>query len=162
VLEALYANHTALLPLVLNDPVAFIQTLSQVLHGRSPLPNRHVVKAHISFIAMRLYPNIAALSDGPKLTRMIFEQIVFPYLLFSKPRQKTASLVWEVIEATEKSTQGDLTLARFELLGGCVDALRWEQAQQKKATAQGDDSYQVTESLAKSNITVAGKIAGKY
>ena len=75
--------------------------------------------------------------------------ILFPFLLYSKPRAKTAQAVWEILEATEND-------ATFELLGGCVEAVRWEKARSKDGDKGGIDA----ELMPKINIAVAAKVAG--
>ncbi|GJE92911.1 U3snoRNP10 and BP28CT domain-containing protein [Phanerochaete sordida] len=148
IVEALYSKPAALLPLVLENPSEYLETVAQVLHAQAT-PSRTVIKAHLTFIAGHLYPAVAALPDAGTLTTAVFQHVFFPLLLHSKPRQRTAALVWEVIEASEE-------LGRFELLGGAVDALRWEQAQKP---AGAEDGYGATEALAKANVTLAAKIA---
>lgn len=162
VLEALYSNSEALLPLVLNDPSGYIQTVSDVLHSQTSPPSRHVIKAHLSFIASHLYPRVAGLPNGAALAKAVFETVFFPFLLFSKPRHRTAALVWEIIEAAEKSAQGAPSLSRYELLGGCLDAVRWEEAQHQPAEAEGENAYHATEALAKVDVIIAAKIAGMF
>lgn len=148
--------------MLLADPVNYIQTTSQILHGQTTSPGRHIIKTHLSFIASHFYPNVASLPNADQLSTLVFEQVFFPFLLFSKPRQRTASLVWEIIKATEKSATGDAVLSRYELLSGCVEAVSWEEAKHQSTGTGGEDSYHSTEGLAKSNITIAAKIAGTF
>ena len=154
VLEALYANSSALLPLLLEDPSGYLQIISQILHAQTS-PSRHVIRAHLNFIAMHFYPSVAALSNASQLTTAVYERIFFPSMLYSKPRQRTASLVWEIIESTEKTAEGSAFLSRFELLGGVLEAIHWEKAQKQSS----EDGYHNTEALAKANVTLVAKIA---
>ena len=43
--------------------------------------------------------------------------VLLPFVMFSKSRQKTASAVWEILETSE--------IAQHELLVGCVDVLKY-------------------------------------
>ncbi|EKM52689.1 uncharacterized protein PHACADRAFT_101069 [Phanerochaete carnosa HHB-10118-sp] len=157
VLEVLYSNSTGLLPLLLEDPSGYLQTVSQILHSPASL-SRHVIKAHLSFIATHFYPSMVSQSNAGPLATAIYEQVFFPFLLHSKPRQRTASLVWEIIESTEKTAEGNAAFSRFELLGGVLEAVRWEAAQKQPGT-DAEGGHHNTEALAKANVTVAAKIA---
>ena len=145
----------------MEDPTSYVTTVAQILHGQAA-HSRPLIKAHLSFIASHLYPTISTVSNATQLMGMVFQQVFFPFLLFTKPRQRTASLVWEVIEATEKSAEGTAILSRYEILGGCVEALRWAESQHQspEASANEKESYHSTEGLAKANITLAAKLAG--
>ncbi|KIP06398.1 hypothetical protein PHLGIDRAFT_128310 [Phlebiopsis gigantea 11061_1 CR5-6] len=160
VLEELYARHEVLTPLVMENPADYVTAVAQILHSQAA-HSRTTIMAHLSFIASHVYPSIHTAPNASLLKEIIFQQVLFPFLLFTKPRQRTASLVWEVIEATEKSAEGGAVLSRYELLGGCVEALRWEESlhQSSEASASEKDSYHSTEGLAKANITIAAKLA---
>ena len=72
---------------------------------------------------------------------------------------KTAQAVWSILENAED--QG-LDPATFELLGGCVEAVRWEQ-QRPGVDAKGKETDKENMDVAlltKINIAVAAKIAG--
>lgn len=98
------------------------------------------MKAHITFVAHHLYPAISKRDDLLELrSRLIFD-VILPFTVFSKSRQKTASAVWDIIEKSE--------VAQYELLVGCVDAIKWE------SDANGGDA------LAKANLAVAARVAG--
>ena len=161
-LEALYSCHSALLPLLHGEPESYIQTVSQILHSQTTTPGRNLIRAHITFIASHFYASVTSLPDAGRLTALIFERVFFPLLLFSKPRQRTAALAWEIIEGTEKSAQGAAILSRYQLLGGCVEAIRWEESKHQSTDTGGGDSYHGTEGLAKINITIAAKVAGTF
>lgn len=154
VLEALYANPAELLPIIFNDASAYIDTISHVLHS-SPAPGRSIIKAHVTFVARHLYPALVERSDGTKLTGRLFYDVALPFLLYSKPRQKTASAIWEILEATEKVDDATFGLARYELLAGCVDAARWETSDDREGGNRSASSF------IKVNLAVAGRIAGK-
>lgn len=152
VLEALYANPAELLPIIFNDASAYIDTISHVLHS-SPAPGRSIIKAHVTFVARHLYPALVERSDGTKLAGRLFYDVALPFLLYSKPRQKTASAIWEILEATEKVDDATFGLARYELLAGCVDAARWETSDDREGGNRSASSF------IKVNLAVAGRIA---
>ncbi|KAK7688534.1 hypothetical protein QCA50_008072 [Cerrena zonata] len=138
VLEALYSDPVQLLPIILEDPSAYLDNLRRALHT-STSPGRNVIKAHITFLSQHLFTALIEQDDGSKsISRLIFD-IILPFALFSKPRQKTASAVWEIIEGSE--------ISKYELLLGCSDVLKWE----TQATS-GD-------ALAKVNLAIAARIA---
>lgn len=144
VLDALYSKPDTLLPLVSNDPLGYIQTLADVLHSSTSSPSRNLIRSHLRFVAGHLYPRLATHDNAKELTPAVFQQIFFPYLLYSKSRQKTASMVWDLIK---ENGDGDNSLSRYELLRECA-----ERAQ------QGDDDS--LDALAVVNATVADRIAG--
>lgn len=89
----------------------------------------------------------------------IFEQVFFPFLLFSKPRQKTATIAWELIEKSEDGKAQEKAISHYELLNDTVEAVRWEEGKTPEGSAEG--SYEVTETMANVNIALAAKLAGR-
>ena len=159
VLEALYAKPAQLVSVLLADVNTYVDTVAQVLHAPGPTPlGRAAVKAHLSFIIGHMYPSLTQANE-PEHAAQILDRVLFPYLLFSKPRQKTAALVWELVEAGEQ-TQG--SVGRSALLAGCVDAVRWEERKSSEGGKTADeDSYRNTEIMATINLALAAKIAGE-
>lgn len=159
VLEALYAQPTLLLPLVLEDTSGYLSTLTQILHNQKDIPSRTVVRLHLAFVATHLSSPLreadAALADR------IVDELFFSYLLFTKPRQKTAAVVWEILEACENNREEHMGIVRYELLGGCVDAVRWEESHRAEGM-KDDGSHKNIELLTKINMAVAAKMAGKW
>lgn len=154
VLEALYSQPEQLLPILLNDTLAYIETVARALHAPSgESPSRNVLKAHLSFVTSYLYP---ALSQGGKveLAAQVLDHIFFPFLLFTKPRQRTAGIVWELIEASENVAG---SIAKCEILAGCVDAVRWEE--NKSATPENKEKAPGT--MSKVNLAIASRVAGE-
>ena len=113
----------------------------------------------MTFLLKHLYPTVVQ-NGKMDIASQIIDRLVFPYLLFSKPRQKTVNIVWDLLDATEG--EGHHSVGRYELLAGCVEAVRWEQGKNKKSQEQQrEDGYHNTEMLARINIAVAAKIAGE-
>ncbi|KAI0692328.1 hypothetical protein BC835DRAFT_1416622 [Cytidiella melzeri] len=156
VIEALYSSPGNLLPILRVDGRAYITHVAQILNSQSSSPSRTLLRAHLSFIATHFYPLIAEASGLSELCAFAVQHIFFPQLLFSKARPKTTTFVWETIEATEQETH-IRCLSHHELLGGCVEAVRWEE--QKFSKNSSDASYEATQSMASINIALAAKLA---
>ncbi|KAI0092311.1 armadillo-type protein [Irpex rosettiformis] len=156
VIEALYSNPVELLPILRADAAAYVTHVAQVLNSLSPAPTKAIVRAHLSFIATHFYPTIAELPGYADVKTLVVQQAFFPQLLFSKPRQKSAALVWEIIQASEKEPIAR-SLSHHELFGDCVEAVRWEES--KTSGEQTDGSYEATQTMANVNIALAAKIA---
>jgi len=92
----------------------YIQTLSAVLASK---PKRSLLRLHLVFVLGKLYPNLE-----PRFKEQVITEIVFPLLLFSKPRQHTAEVVWHILAEiiTEETGKG------FEMLKGCADIVKTE------------------------------------
>ncbi|KAI9060150.1 hypothetical protein FKP32DRAFT_1760434 [Trametes sanguinea] len=166
VLKALYTSSpdVAVHALLTPTPTAYLDALVQALHGSSAKPSRDVIRAHFSFLFSHFLPALASQEEDAEktreVTRRIAVDIVLPFLLFTKPRMKTAQTVWGILETAED--QG-LDPAMFELLGGCVEAVRWEQQRPAPGSKEKDadkDSMDVP-LMTKVNLAVAAKIAGK-
>ncbi|KAJ3005360.1 hypothetical protein NUW54_g4371 [Trametes sanguinea] len=127
VLKALYTSSpdVAVHALLTPTPTAYLDALIQALHGSSAKPSRDVIRAHFSFLFSHFLPALSSREEDTEktreVTRRIAVDIVLPFLLFTKPRMKTAQTVWGILETAED--QG-LDPAMFELLGGCVEAVR--------------------------------------
>ncbi|KAI0632952.1 hypothetical protein C8Q77DRAFT_1120632 [Trametes polyzona] len=143
------------------SPAGYLDALKQALHGAKP--SRDVIRAHLTFLFTHFLPAVAAQEeDGAEATRELMRQaaldIVLPFLLYTKPRQKTAQAVWDILEKAEDAGTDP---ALFELLGGCVDAVRWEQ-QKPSAAAKDKDGEKESLNvglLTRINLAVAAKIA---
>lgn len=80
---------------------------------------------------------------------VIFQQIVFPFLLFSKRGQHTAELAWDIISTHSDSSGG---LGAHEWIVGCASTIKIE----KEKT--GLDTLETMNNI---NIAVASQIACK-
>ena len=91
----------------------------------------------------------------------VFERIIFSFLLFSKPRQKTAQMVWEILETAE--THSKIGIESYEIISGCVDVLRWEEGQvgKKKRKRKDDGGFESLQVMSKVNLSIASRMAGK-
>ncbi|KZT68072.1 hypothetical protein DAEQUDRAFT_348588 [Daedalea quercina L-15889] len=156
VVEALYSRHAELLPVLLEDASTYMSSLSSALHAPKASPSRSLMRLHLSFFAKYFYP--ALLAQDPPLAERVVYDIFFPCLAITKPRQKVANMTWEILEGAE----GEGGVARYELLGGCVDAVRWEQQQGDGKSGEEvteDEGYKGTERLAKVNLALSAKMA---
>ncbi|CAK5279397.1 unnamed protein product, partial [Mycena citricolor] len=106
VLTALYSDPVSLLPIFLHEPKRYIDGLS-LSFGSGQKIRRHILRLHLGFLATHFCAKATSESKED-----VFHQIIFPFLLFSKTRQHTAELVWEVISQNPA--------IRHELLIGCV------------------------------------------
>ncbi|KAK0447887.1 uncharacterized protein EV420DRAFT_1647628 [Desarmillaria tabescens] len=139
VLEALYEQPEVILPALIKDSETYINQLSTLLS--STKPKRPVLKTHLSFLIRHFYQKVEI--DTLEKT---FHKIIFPLMLFSKPRQLTVELLWDILEENlPKSGAG-----YYELLNGCVNL--WTSTKAKD-TADGVDK------LATFNIQVAARMA---
>lgn len=84
------------------------------------------------------------------MVQKIFEKLVWPFLLWTKPRQKTAAVVWEILGSEEALAGPIKGLAGYELLTGCSDALKWEEQ------GSAGDSYELASRV---NLAIANRMA---
>ncbi|TBU55148.1 armadillo-type protein [Dichomitus squalens] len=169
VLQALYTTSpentaNALLAASPGTGSVYLDALKQALNGMSVKPSRDATRAHLTFLLTHFLPAASRASAGAgeeqeegeseesrERSRHVFMDILLPFLLYSKPRLKTAQAVWGILEAAEENASKGFA---FELLGGCVEAVRWEQAR-PGADKEGSDPQLLT----KINLAVAAKIA---
>jgi U3 small nucleolar RNA-associated protein 10 len=80
--------------------------------------------------------------------------------MFSKPRHKTTAAVWEVLESEVCSEE----ITKHELLGGCLDAVRWEEGKDKPPTDGEEDEaanrHSNVDTMARVDLALANRIAG--
>ena len=121
-------------------PAIYIQTLLAVLALK---PKRSLLRLHLMFVLGRVYPNLE-----PRFKEQVITEIVFPLLLFSKPRQHTAEAVWHILAETmtEETGRGS------EMLKGCADIV--------KAQREGTNG-DVIEKMRSINTALSVKIARK-
>ncbi|KAF9238673.1 hypothetical protein BU15DRAFT_88298 [Melanogaster broomeanus] len=143
VLQALYASPDLFLSTV--APAASPQKLLDILTSQlQPTPPaRAVLRAHAAFLAG---PFIKAHSN---CTAAVQQTALFPFLLASKAKFKTARGVWEAIKETGGFHTG--------WLRGCVDVWNGASLLGKDET---DDSDGSVERICEVNLDVANKIAG--
>ncbi|KDQ54552.1 hypothetical protein JAAARDRAFT_135194 [Jaapia argillacea MUCL 33604] len=118
VLETLYSVPSLLKPIFLEHASTYLKSVASVLvPSTSTTPSRHIIRLHLTFILHHFSSSSTSQAEEETNAggrREIFETILFPFLLFSKPRQKTASLVWDIIGGGVKG---------FEIISGCLDVV---------------------------------------
>lgn len=158
VIEALYSNPEVLTKVILDTGVKdYADNVSGVLRDPSLTGSgkdgRSIVKLHVDFTInhLLLSPNTRGegVDDANKV--YLFYKVVFPLLLFSKPRRRTAKLVWECIKVAEKSALEGGGSGVFEVLSGCVGAVAHE---------EGETEGRNVDAFVKANLAFASRIAG--
>ncbi|KZP04633.1 hypothetical protein FIBSPDRAFT_843744, partial [Athelia psychrophila] len=146
VLDALYVQPTILLPILADAPVAqaYVAAVSAALTNS---PSRALVRVHLAFLA----DNFSHF-EGQGL----FEECVFPFLLFSKGKKETARMVWELIARSEGA---DGAVGAYEVMRGCVGAWQWQLDKHKPAAGKGDAEGNPVEWMASANMDVAARMA---
>lgn len=104
-------------------------------------PKRNLLRLHLTYLASSFWKAV-----DPSVQKDIFHRIFFPFFLFSKPRQKTAELVWDIIK--EHFSED----ASLEWLTGCAQLVKLES---NTEGAEAVDSMNVI------NFNVAERMAGK-
>ncbi|KXN83997.1 U3 small nucleolar RNA-associated protein 10 [Leucoagaricus sp. SymC.cos] len=138
ILEALYEKPDLVVPLFASSASAYIKILSTSLGSK---PKRSLLRLHLAFALGQLYPTLES-----KLKEQLISEVLFPFLLFSKPRQHTAETVWDIVAETMAKEEGQ----EFEILKGCTGVVK---AEREKAV---DD---VVEKMKSTNAALTGKIA---
>ena len=161
VLEALYSEPSVLLSVLRSDPGPFIKAVSEAVVAKSSQASRAVLRAHLTFLALHLLPVVSQ-----DIVEDAFSHAFFPFLLFSKPKFRTAQAVWEIVRAAQKSAP-DVGLARCESLEGCVDVVEEEERQfLERSTTRKDKSdasvLENVEVMRRVNLAVASRMAGEY
>ncbi|KAJ6464259.1 hypothetical protein C8R47DRAFT_1180243 [Mycena vitilis] len=136
VLGALYADPAYIVSVFLGDPKTYLDYLSVAIMGSKP--KRQLLRLHLAFLATHFCP-----AATPASLEDVYHKVLFPFLLFSKARQHTADLVWELIEQHPAT--------HCELLVGCANVWMAEKGQ-----AEADS----TERMIKLNRGISSKLAG--
>ncbi|KAJ6578862.1 hypothetical protein DFH09DRAFT_980162 [Mycena vulgaris] len=142
VLGALYAEPSHMVSVFLSNPKTYLDSLSMATMG--PKPKRQLLRLHLVFLATHFCP-----AATPALLEDVFHKVLFPFLLFSKARQHTADLVWEIIEQHPAT--------HYELLAGCAKVWMAEKAKNKEdgtermATMNQAISLKLAENMMASN-----------
>ncbi|KAI5117129.1 hypothetical protein M0805_007713 [Coniferiporia weirii] len=106
VLDTLYATPAPLI-LLLAAPGALTELANSLTAQSAP---RAVLRAHLAFFCNAFY------SAQPTLGMQVLLALVFPNALFSKARAKTATSVWEIVNASD--------LGGHKLLKGTKDIVK--------------------------------------
>jgi U3 small nucleolar RNA-associated protein 10 len=144
VIEALYDNPSAVTPIFCGDPKSFLASLSLALASQEK-PKRNIIKLHLLYLGSHFWDATEASTHDE-----IFHRILFPFLLFTKSRQKTAELVWDLVGDFPKATES----SALNWLDGCDALVKTEMAK----TEQTD----TVELMNQINFSVSSKVAGEY
>ncbi|KAG6888637.1 hypothetical protein C0992_007989 [Termitomyces sp. T32_za158] len=137
VVDALFNQPSAILPVVCNDADTYIDYLSTILTAPGSKPKRSFLRAHLTFLTTHFIPaNTSRVGD-------VFHRVIFPFLLFSKPRQHSAEVVWDILAAQK-------TLGDYDWLAGCTSIVVEERAK---------DTADAVEKMSTINTTFCSRIA---
>ncbi|KAF9268872.1 hypothetical protein L218DRAFT_536645 [Marasmius fiardii PR-910] len=143
VLEALYtSNPPVFLRIATKNRKVFLDSLDVALSSSTAKPKRAILKLHLGFLLEHFLPQM---DDDSGEVKGAFQRFVFPFLLYSKPRQHTADLVWDTLVCYLDRAKGASPLK--ELLKGCDEV--------RKARIEEDP----IERMAKTNQYLAATIA---
>ena len=161
VLKALYSEPSALLPVLLSDTPEFIKAVSGAVTAKPSHTSRAILRAHISFLALHFLPVVSQ-----DVVEDAFSQAIFPFLLFSKPKFRTAQAVWEIVEAAQKNAP-ESGLALCESLEGCIEIIREEETRfLSQAKARKDkavpSAFENVDVMRRINLGVASRMAGEF
>ncbi|KAF8630264.1 hypothetical protein AX17_005450 [Amanita inopinata Kibby_2008] len=138
VLETLYGKPSSIVPLLVQHAKVYIDTLAQCLCSTTSKPKRNLLKVHLTFLTKDFCGQA-----GKNVVTEVVHRIFFPFLLFSKPKQHTAEMVWDVIKGNMKDSSLD------ELLHGCASLV-------EEAKGKNEESVQMMSGI---NMSVASRIA---
>lgn len=105
IITEVYTNSSALLSSI--PPSTLLPIILSSLKTSS-VP-RSVLRSHFAFLGRDFS------AKHSELVLSVFEEAFYPFLLITKPRQKTSTLAWGVV--------GDSHLGQLEILNGCVEAI---------------------------------------
>lgn len=148
-LQALYASPDSFLSAI--GPTTSPQQLLDIITSQlfpTP-PARAVLRVHAAFLTGPF------IKTHPEITSAVQQTTLFPFLLASKAKFRTARGVWEAIKEGGGFQTG--------WLRGCVDI--WDQALllgKEVLEADKDDSDEGSDKVRDVNLGVADKIAGEY
>lgn len=164
------------LPVLMQDVHALVSNIIRALGtgntstsgtsgGAEVKVKKGLMRLHLGFIVTHVLEDHSGEVD-PAVAENVFWGIIFPFLLYSKPRQHTAELVWETVKELEervgsksvesppKKESAFEALGPFELLKGCAKIMT-----EKGRDAGNENSV---ERMVLLNDSIAKTIAGKY
>ena len=142
ILQQLFLQPTILTSVLNANWSSYIAFLSYALTTRKPKVSRAFRRAHLEFLN-----EFCKLSHQKEVLEQIFYKILFSSLLYTKPRQHTAKVAWEIIASSSEGGIGG-----YELLTGCGDI--WNAENQK-------EGVKATRQMSSLNMTLVRKIAGR-
>ncbi|KAH9033947.1 hypothetical protein EDB84DRAFT_1578278 [Lactarius hengduanensis] len=158
VLKALYSDPAVLLPVLLSDPSPFVKAVSEAVTSKPVQASRVILRMHLSFLASHLLPAVSQ-----DVVEEAFSHAIFPFLLFSKPKFRTAQAVWEVVDAAQKCAP-EAGLACCESVQGCAEILKEEERHflehaQTRKDKSNPSAFENTDVMRKVNLAVASRMA---
>lgn len=172
-LEVLYDQGTApsLARLFVGDVKEYVASLSLALVVVKPSQSekktrlkmkRNVLRLHLTFLVNHLWgllregegENDQEEPENTKGRELVFHEVIFPLLLFTKGRQKNVEVVWEILGGldTDGRIGEGLGLRWLEGCGGIV------RAGGEGARKEGKETE--VEWMNRVNFGIAGQIAG--
>ena len=131
---------------LLSDGGRFLSDIVGVLSSKvTPDAERPLLRLHLDFFSTVILTH--SMVDAT-MARTIVEKLFLPALLFSRPKQKRASLAWEVISSSPKAFE------KVDLLRGCAEIAN-TRAHSAKDKLTLDEMVEINERL-------VDKIAGAY
>ena len=127
----------------------YLEAVAVVLS--SPSTPRQLIRLHVTFLShhfSKTYPN---------LIKVVVERCLWPFLVFTKAKQRTSAAVWDILESEDCSDE----LTEFHLLRGCLVIVR-DLEQNFVATRDEGASDPALQKLAAINVALAGRIAGTF
>lgn len=143
VLEALYADPATTTSIFKSDVNEYLAGIAVITSSQAK-PKRNILRLHLAYLLESFWPSV----EG-NVQEKIFHQVLFPFLLFSKPRQKTVELVWGLLATHIVPALGSAKQNGSDWVLGCAGLV----------TASEDLTS--VDIMNKINYDVAGKIAGK-
>jgi U3 small nucleolar RNA-associated protein 10 len=144
VLEALYGSSSLVNSVLAKHSILYLDGLESSLCNTASKPARPVLRIHLAYLISHFCPAVDVHTQYEAFLR-----IVFPFLLFSKPRHRATEAVWDIIAA---SMDPGYNVPGFELLSGCAEIWRTEKSKQ--------DTIDL-EAMGRLNMTLASRIAGE-
>lgn len=105
---------------------------------------------HFSFLSAHFWAHSGATAE---FREEAFWRLFFPFLLFTKPRQKTAEVVWDAVGKCLSSGVGLGPEMSLGWLKGCLELV---------AEGGKGDEEDSMERMLKLDFAVAEKIAGRF
>ncbi|OAX34660.1 hypothetical protein K503DRAFT_428951 [Rhizopogon vinicolor AM-OR11-026] len=158
-LARVYDTHAAVLEVLYSSPELFLSTVAPSTTPQKLLdtvvsqvapdpPSRAVLQAHVTFLVGRFS------KTHPELSPTVHERVLFPYVLASKSKFKTARSVWEALREVGDTANG--------WLQDCVDIWQKTGLLRSKKVAKDDENEDADvdmEKICQANLDVAAKIA---